>query len=313
MNTVFLNTAGRYYPALVFGSWQLGGAYQFGGKSDGLGEIAMDTASELLDRAYESGIRVLDTADIYGLGRVETLMSRLPEDAFIITKFGNRGTAEKRRKDFSPEYFTSCAENSRRRLSREPDLILMHNPPTDFSLDQLDHFELDRLSDEGLVKSFGISCTTVAQAEKALENRHVQAVEVNFNLTDRRAEITLFRRARELKKDLFLRAPYCSGFLTDRFLERDHEFEQNDRRSDLVPEDRNWRIRAARTMAESLGIDSIAETALRFCLSFPHFVVVGCRSIDQLETNIRYAASDGLDAATLQLIRQIELGDNPCW
>ncbi len=313
MNTVFLNTAGKEYPALVFGSWQLGGVYQFGGKADGLGEIAVDTASGLLERAYESGIRVFDTADIYGLGRVETLMSRLPEDAFIITKFGNRGSADKRRKDFSPAYFISCVENSRRRLSREPNLILMHNPPTEFRFGQLDHFELGRLRDEGLVKSFGISCTTVAQAEKALENRHVQAVEVNFNLTDRRAENTLFGRARELKKDLFLRAPFCSGFLTNRFLERDHEFEQNDRRSGLVPEDRYWRIRATRTMAESLGIDSITETALRFCLSFPHFVVVGCRSIDQLEANIRYAASGGLDAATLQRIRQIELGDNPCW
>jgi aryl-alcohol dehydrogenase-like predicted oxidoreductase len=230
---------------------------------------------------------VFDTADIYGLGKVETLMSRLPEDAFIITKFGNRGSVEKRRKDFSPEYFISCVENSRRRLSRGPDLILMHNPPAEFQ--------------------FGLL------AEKAVENRHVQAVEVNFNLTDRRAENTLFGRARELKKDLFLRAPFCSGFLTNRFLERDHEFEQNDRRSGLASEDRHWRIRAARTIAESLGDGSITETALRFCLSYPHFVVVGCRNIDQLEANLLYASSGGLDTASLKRIKQIELGDNPCW
>src|SRR6185295_18586785 len=59
-----LNTFGRDVPALIFGTWQLGGAYRFGGKPDGLGSMTASTAQDLLDRAYGSGIRVFDTADI---------------------------------------------------------------------------------------------------------------------------------------------------------------------------------------------------------------------------------------------------------
>lgn len=309
----FFNTFAREEPALIFGTWQLGGAYRFGGKPDGLGGMTGSAAQALLERAYGSGIRVFDTADIYGLGTVESLLSRLPSDALIVTKFGNRGTAETRCKDFSRAYLVECLQRSRERLSRVPDLVLMHNPPLDFDFAQLAALEIERLRERGLIKGFGVSCTTISQAAVALENDSVQAIEVNFNLLDRHAESALFPRADKLKKDVLLRAPFCSGFLTDRFLERDYRFDQDDRRSTLSAEDRDWRIEAARKLNRELEVDSITEVALRFCLSFSRFVVFGCRNVAQLEANLRHARLGALDEAALQRIRKIDLGINPCW
>ena len=309
----FFNTFGCEEPALIFGTWQLGGAFRFGGKPDGLGGMTGSTAQALLERAYGSGIRVFDTADIYGLGTVESLLSRLPSDAFVVTKFGNRGTQETRCKDFRRAYLVECLQRSSERLSRVPDLVLMHNPPLDFDFAQLAALEIDRLRDDGLAKGFGVSCTTISQASAALEHDSVQAVEVNFNLLDRRAQSTLFPQADKLKKDVLLRAPFCAGFLTDRFLERDHGFDPNDRRSTLSIEDRDWRIEAVRKLNRELEVGSITELALRFCLSFSRFVVFGCRNVDQLEANLRHARSGALDAAALQRIGKIDLGINPCW
>jgi aryl-alcohol dehydrogenase-like predicted oxidoreductase len=309
----FFNTFGREVPALIFGTWQLGGAYRFGGKPDGLGEMTSSTAQVLLDRAYRSGIRVFDTADIYGLGTVESLLSRLPGDAFVVTKFGNRGTSETRRKDFSRAHLVECLQRSGERLSRVPDLVLMHNPPPDFDFAQLAALEIDRLRADGLVKGFGVSCTTIPQASAALESDAVQAIEVNFNLLDRQAENALFQRADRLKKDVLLRAPFCSGFLTDRFVERNHGFDQDDRRSTLPAKDRDWRIEAVRKLKRELEVASIAETALRFCLSFSKSVVFGCRNVDQLEANLRHARLGALDEATLHRIRNTDFGTNPCW
>lgn len=309
----FFNTFGCDVPALIFGTWQLGGAYRFGGKPDGLGEMTATDAQALLERAYEKGIRVFDTADIYGLGAVESLLSLLPDDTFVVTKFGNRGTSERRRKDFSPPYLIKCLQRSCERLSRVPDLMLMHNPPLDFDFAELEALEIDRLTKSGLIKGFGVSCTTVSQASIALENDSIQAIEVNFNLLDRRAATTLFARADKLGKDVLLRAPFCAGFLTHRFLEHDHEFAPNDRRSTLSAEDRNWRIAAVRRLGSELGEDDVTEVALRFCLSFSKFVVFGARNIDQLEDTLRSARRGALDEAMLQRIEDISLGINPCW
>ena len=309
----FFNTFGCEQPALVFGTWQLGGEYRFGGKPDGLGRMTLSTAQVLLERAYDSGIRVFDTADIYGLGTVESLLSRLPGDALVVTKFGNCGTPETRCKDFRRAYLVESLQRSSERLSRVPDLVLMHNPPLDFDFAQLAALEIGRLRDDGLIKGFGVSCTTISQASLALENDSVQAIEVNFNLLDRRAESTLFSRANKLKKDILLRAPFCAGFLTDRFLAGDYGFDSNDRRSTLSFEDRDWRIEAVRKLSRELEGDSITEVALRFCLSFSKFVVFGCRNVDQLEVNLRHARLGALDEPTLQRIKKIDLGINPCW
>lgn len=313
MLKTFFNTFGREVPALVFGTWQLGGAYRFGGKPDGLGGMGRSTAQDLLERAYGSGVRVFDTADIYGLGTVESMLSRLPRDAFVVTKFGNRGTPETRCKDFGRTYLVECLERSSDRLARVPDLVLMHNPPPDFDFAKLAALGIDRLRDDGLIKGFGVSCTTISQASVALEHESIQAIEINFNLLDRNAEIALFPRADKLKKDVLLRAPFCSGFLTDRFVERNHGFDQDDRRSTLSAKDRDWRIEAVRKLKRELQVASITEFALRFCLSFSKFVVFGCRNVEQLEANLKHARLGTLSEAALQRIRKIDFGTNPCW
>ena len=75
-----------------------------------------------IHRALELGINFLDTADIYGLGRNESLVGKAVRDrrdqVVLATKFGNvRG------KDGSwqgvngkPDYVRSCCEASLRRL-----------------------------------------------------------------------------------------------------------------------------------------------------------------------------------------------------
>lgn len=303
----------REVPLLILGTWQFGGAYQFGGKPDGLGQMDPGLGHALIERAYDGGVRVFDTADIYGLGAVESLLASLPSDAFVVTKFGNRGDELTRGKDFGRPYLVQCLRRSSERLERVPDLVLMHNPALDFDFTELDSLDLEQLRQDGLLKGFGVSCTTVAQAEVALESPSVQAVEVNFNLLDPRAQDTVFSRADELGKDVLLRAPYCSGFLTRRFLGSNHQFLANDRRSTLSESDRAWRIAAVRTLAAELQADDIEEIALRYCLSFSRFVVFGCHTPAQLEANLDVARKGSLDASTLQRIAEIDIGRNPVW
>ena len=80
-----LGTDGPILPALGFGCM---------GMSEFYGETDDDQSLEVLRRAYEAGVRMFDTADMYGNGHNEELLARFlkdgKSDAFVATKFGIR-------------------------------------------------------------------------------------------------------------------------------------------------------------------------------------------------------------------------------
>ena len=67
METRVLGRTGRPVGVIGLGLWQLGGDW---------GEVADDDAFGLLDAAVDAGVTFLDTADVYGDGRSESLLGR---------------------------------------------------------------------------------------------------------------------------------------------------------------------------------------------------------------------------------------------
>lgn len=74
-----LGACGLTAPALGVGCWALGGPDTNLGLPMGWGPINNDQAATGLERAYELGARLFDTADVYGHGRSERLLGRLVE------------------------------------------------------------------------------------------------------------------------------------------------------------------------------------------------------------------------------------------
>src|SRR5580698_10814014 len=70
---------------ISFGAWAIGGAW--GSVDDGESMAA-------LNKAIDSGVNFLDTADVYGMGRSERLIARLKqerkEEIIVATKAGRR-------------------------------------------------------------------------------------------------------------------------------------------------------------------------------------------------------------------------------
>lgn len=79
----------RPVSALGAGCWTIGGPTINRGTPIGWDRIDADRAIAGLRRAYELGVRLFDTADVYGLGRSERLLGRLlaevPRDEVVIT------------------------------------------------------------------------------------------------------------------------------------------------------------------------------------------------------------------------------------
>lgn len=138
-----------------------------------LGRVSAPEVDRLLGTALEVGIRLVDTADIYGLddagrfGAAEELLggalarsSRLRDELVIATKGGIRPPVPY---DQSAVYLRRACEDSLRRLGVERvDLYQIHRP------DLLTHPAelaglLDNLIDEGKVGAVGVSNFTPAQ------------------------------------------------------------------------------------------------------------------------------------------------------
>lgn len=111
-----LGADGPQLPAIGLGCM---GMSEFYGETDDAQSLAV------LSRAHELGMRMFDTADMYGNGHNEELLSRflrqVHPDAFIATKFGIRKAPGEyaRSIDNSPEYIRQACDASLKRLGVE--------------------------------------------------------------------------------------------------------------------------------------------------------------------------------------------------
>ena len=92
-----------------------------------------DTAAQILDAAFESGVTFFDTADVYGDGRSERAVgefrARHPE-VFVATKMGRRADPHVA-EAYTLDAFRTWTDRSRENLGVDTlDLMQLHCPPS---------------------------------------------------------------------------------------------------------------------------------------------------------------------------------------
>lgn len=155
-----------------------------------------------LEHAVDRGITFFDSADVYMAGESERLLgevltSRRRDRVVIATKVGFRplvpevtgGRLVKRlralltRKDFSAGYLRRSVERSLMRLRTDRiDLLQLHSPSA-VAIDRDGALEtLERLSDEGKIRFYGLAFGTWSQARSALRDHGVSTLQVPISL-----------------------------------------------------------------------------------------------------------------------------------
>src|SRR5271157_3820541 len=161
---------------ISFGAWAIGGSW---------GQVSDAEAMGALNRAIDSGVNFIDTADVYGDGRSERLIAQLrksrKERIVVATKAGRR-LPKQTVEGYSRQNLTAWIEDSLRNLSTDClDLLQLHCPPTAV-YDRPDIFGiLDDLVRAGKIRYYGVSVEKVEEALKATEYRNVQSVQIIFN------------------------------------------------------------------------------------------------------------------------------------
>ncbi len=175
---------------LGFGSMQLTGPGVWGPPSDREG------ARQVVRRAVELGVDLIDTADSYGPNVAEELIFEAlhpyPAGLTIATKAGFiRSGPGRWSTNGRPEHLRAQCEGSLRRLGVDQvDLFQLHR--VDAKVPEDEQFGLLKaLLDEGKVREVGLSEVSVSQIESALRVVPIVSVQNRYNIADRSADDVL--------------------------------------------------------------------------------------------------------------------------
>ena len=289
---------GRPLSVIGQGCWQIGADW---------GDVTDDSARAVLDAALEAGVTFFDTADVYGDGRSEQLVSAMrsaavdggAEAPFIATK------ASRRADPFAPETFTeenlrAWVERSRKNLAMDTlDLVQLHCPPPAIYRDDRVFDVLDALAAEQKIAAWGVSVETCEEALISLEREHLASIQIILNPFRLKPLDEVVPLAREKGVAIIARVPLASGLLTGKF-SPSSSFAANDHRSfnrhgeafdqgeTFSGVDYETGLTAVARLEEALdGAMPLAEASLRWILAQPGVTaaIPGASSGEQARRN----------------------------
>lgn len=274
------------------------GGNTFGGTVDG------DDAVRVIHRSLELGITFVDTADIYSKGRSEELVGRAIAgrrgEVILATKCGMpmNGPFET---GLSRRWIMRAAEDSLRRLQTEyVDLYQAHAPDAATPLEETLR-AMDDLVRQGKVRYVGCSnyqAWQIAQARGIAERQSLSpwiSAQNRWNILDGLDDPSLIPAAGALGVGIIPYTPLASGILTGKY-RRGEAPPLGTRAGDLptlrgrITDAKLAAVERLRPWAEARG-HTTAELGIAFLLAYPEVstVIVGARSSDQIEQNVKAA------------------------
>tara|TARA_B110000503_G_scaffold72571_1_gene112170 strand:- start:9891 stop:10760 length:870 start_codon:yes stop_codon:yes gene_type:complete len=257
---------------LILGTAQFGLKY---GINNTIGKLNKDEVLSLLKVAYNSGIRLLDTAEAYGNAHQLIGNYHKKQDDFkfkIITKFPHQ-IKHNLIKSKVLEYLDIMHVKTL-------DVIMFHS----FDSFQSNYNSLDTLNElksDGLIKNIGVSVYTNAQLKSLLNEDLITVVQLPFNLLDN------FNVRGDLINQLKIKGKVIhtrSAFLQGLFFKKSSNY--------------IWIVQALKPHLKTLNKIvkkqgcSMEELALSYCIKEKNIdnVIIGVDSISQLNANIKAAA-----------------------
>jgi aryl-alcohol dehydrogenase-like predicted oxidoreductase len=256
---------------------------------------------QMVDAALDAGVTLVDTADMYDVGRSEEILGdalRGRRDRVLVaTKVGNPMDGDLARSGLSRRWVTQACEDSLRRLQVDHiDLYQLHRPDPDVPIGETLEV-LGELVTAGKVRAVGTSTFSAVQLREAVDTATALGAPVPtseqppYSALARGIERDVLGVCRAEDLGVIVWAPLNGGWLTGKY--RDHA-DDPDNRANRQGEHFDYRdeaVRAAKlravdelaTIAGDHGL-SLTQLALAFVLDDPAVTaaIIGPRTLDQL-------------------------------
>jgi len=267
-------------------------------------EVPEDKALQIIERAWEAGIRHFDTAPLYGHGLAEMRLGKAlrdkPRDEFVLaSKVGRllradappepgqsfRGTPPVNPVfDFSYEGVMRSVDESLERLQLERiDILHIHDPDNHYNeAVQGAYKALDHLRSEGVIRAVGAGMNQAEMLARFARDGDFDCFLLagRYTLLDQVALNELLPLCVERGIGIIAAGVYNSGILADPKPGARYNYT-------AAPEPLLERARKIRTVCDRHGVQ-LKAAAVQFPLGHPavNCVVVGCRSVAQLDESL---------------------------
>lgn len=295
-----LGQTGLYVSELSLGTMTYGGK----GFLEVMGGLQQEAVNAQVRLAFDAGINLIDTANVYSLGESEQLLGQairtlgLPRDQLVIAtkSFGIMNDLPNGR-GLSRYHVMNQMDASLQRLQLDHiDLYQVHGfdplTPLEESLSVLND-----LVRSGKVRYIGLCNMAAWQVMKALaisERRgwaRFESIQAYYTIAGRDLEREVIPLLQDQRLGLLVWSPLAGGLLSGKY-SADSAGPAGARRTKfdfpVVDKPRAFRcVDAMRPLAESHGV-SVARIALAWLLARSHVtsVIIGAKTIDQLADNI---------------------------
>ncbi|MBC2607487.1 aldo/keto reductase [Pelagicoccus albus] len=288
-------------PVVAMGSWAIGG--------DGWGGSDRKEAIEALREGIANGMRLIDTAPIYGFGLSEDVVGEAiqgyRDEVLLATKCGLRwnvevgefnyedGAGNKIYRCLSPESIREEVEASLKRLKVDTiDLYQTHwqthTTPIEDTM-----AALMALKEEGKIREIGVSNVTPSDVLKYESKGPVASVQEMFSMIDREKEADLFPFAIEKGVGVLAYSPLAMGLLSGK-LGPERVFNSDDNRSwsPRFTVANRYKVKALLDDLEPIASDnalSLAQLVLAWTVAQPTVthILCGCRTVKQAKENAK--------------------------
>jgi aryl-alcohol dehydrogenase-like predicted oxidoreductase len=287
-----------------FGAWAIALDW-WGGK-----KIDDQDAIKMLKRAYDLGINFYETADIYGNGKSEKLISQAfkgmnREELVYSTKWGYDIYSSKQvghneiPQKHDTDFLQYALQKSMDRLQADyVDVYSLHNPKMSAIQNDSIFQSLDSLISDGKIRSYGVALgPAIGWMEEGLlatRTRNITCLQTVYNILEQDPGRAFLDAACQNDVGIIVRVPDASGILTGK-VKADTTFDKNDHRGNRK---REWilealqKVEKMRNIAESKGLN-ITELAFKFILSQREISVVLPTILDITEVETIANMSDG--------------------
>jgi aryl-alcohol dehydrogenase-like predicted oxidoreductase len=262
-------------------------------------------SNAVVARAWERGVRLFDTANVYSDGESERILGRALEGkvgALVATKVGLMRVGG-RAEGLAPERIGKAIDESLERLGRETiDLYYLHAPDPATPIERTVE-AMAMLADKGKIRRWGVSnyaAWQILESDHFCEAAHFPAPSVSqvlYNLLVRQLDIEYFAFARKHPIHTTVYNALAGGLLSGRYvdpeeIERGSRFDGN-----TMYQRRYWsqpmfvRVERLRALAAEAG-RSLISLAYGWLAAHPSVdsILVGPATVAQLD-----AALDGID------------------